>query len=408
MIEFNERCILIEKDYRENLEKLKDAYESLLENTDDPEDIRDKYNEYLDNLLNEDDLDDINKDKDRIYDEYKQIEDITNDDDNDAVSKANGIKDIISSSNIQPKSVPVSPDNKISDYNKNMDSSKVIKDSEADNFSKMLENFRYSTTPNQNQQVPSIHVAPVQVINFDQEKILEKNVNKLVKNALEKYQPSENDPKDEIDKIIAEPLVKSPLEPKAESPLEPKAESPLEPKAKSPLEPKSEPPLEPKAESLLEPKDESPLEPKDESPLEPKAEPKKKSKKKTKKKKNLRSFTIFNISRNLNCKEELNEGRYKAKDPQSAAKKAFNRYCNRTNQKEKECSYFLTVKEITRGSNSDLNTYKMMRVKLPKPIVRFAGTPKEYVNRYDTDLEAVQTPKSCYRNKLGNKSKKNN
>ena len=374
MVEFNERCILIEKSYRENLNRLKDAYEELINSVDDPEqrkEIDDTYNDYLDDLLTEDDLDNINNDKDRIYDEYKEIEDLSNDNDNDVSDKADGIKDIITKSDIQPETVTTSPDNKISDYNKNMDESKVIKDNEADNFSKMLENFRYSTSPNQKQQtIPSIHVAPVQVINFDQEKILEKNVNKLVKSALDKYKLGETT-QDEINKLI-----------------EPVAEEAVGEEVGE----------EAVAEEAVA----------EEAVAEAKKLKKPVSKKKTKKKKNLRSFTIFNISRNLNCKEELNEGRYRAKDPQSAARKAFNRYCNRTNQKEKECNYFLTVKETTRGSNGDLNTYKMMRIKLAKPVVRFAGTPKEYLNKYDTEMEPVQTPKSCYRNKLGNKSKKNN
>lgn len=391
MVEFNERCILIEKSYRENLNRLKDAYEELINSVDDPEqrkEIDDTYNDYLDDLLTEDDLDNINKDKDRIYDEYKEIEDLSNDNDNDVSDKADGIKDIITNSDIQPETVTPSPDNKISDYNKNMDESKVIKDNEADNFSKMLENFRYSTSPNQKQQsIPSIHVAPVQVINFDQEKILEKNVNKLVKSALDKYKLGE-ETKEEINNLIEDDVTKP--EPEAEA-VEPKSVAEPEPEAEA-VKPEPEP--APVAEALAEP--------------EAKKLKKSVSKKKTKKKKNLRSFTIFNISRNLNCKEELNEGRYRAKDPQSAAKKAFNRFCNRTNQNEKKCNYFLTVKETTRGSNGDLNTYKMMRVKLPKPIVRLAGTPDEYLNRYGTEMEPVQTPKSCYRNKLGNKSKKNN
>lgn len=374
MEELYEKCIYIEQEYLKNYTSLMNQFRNLeLDVIGDPaqlELIKEKRTKYIENLYSKEDLDNLVAEKQKIIEEYKELENIDESDD-DIVSKTQSVQNIISNSNIQPKTIATTlaesaesaesktiieptADKKIYDNNnKDMNVGKVVKDTEAENLSKMLDNFKYGSSPQTQQQpmtMPTINVSPVQVVQIDQDKLMKKNVNKLVKNALNKY--------------ITEKKIKK----KKKSPV-------LKPDVSFP----------------------SPV-------LKPQ---------KTKKKRDFRSFTIFTISKNLECKKVINEGRYRSSNPQDAARKAFNRYCNKSNQTEKTCAYFLTVKETTRGSEGDLNTYKMNRTKLKQPIVMFPGTPREYFIKYGTDVEAVQTPKNCIRNKIGseskslNKSKKN-
>lgn len=222
----------------------------------------------------------------------------------------------------------------------------VLKGTDADNFSKMLDNFRFTSTSTTQQQptMPVINVSPVQVVQIDKEGEIKEMVKKAINNQLKERNT-------ETKVVIQE------------------------------KEQEQEKEKEEKPEMVI----------------------KRKSKKKNR---NLRSFTIYNISKNLNCKVTINEGRYRASNPQDAARKAFNRYCNKHNKQSSECEYFLTVKETTRGSNGDLNTYKMIRTKLKKPLVRFAGTSREYFIKYGVDVEPVQTPDACYRNQIDSKKKK--
>jgi len=363
MEEFYEKCTYIEQEYLKNYTSLMNQFRNLeLDAVGDPaqlELIKEKRTKYIENLYSKEDLDNLVAEKQKIIEEYKELENIDESDD-DMVSKTQSVQNIISNSDIQPKPIATTlaesaesktiieptEDKKISDNNKkDMNVGKVVKDTEAENLSKMLDNFKYGSSPQTQQQpmtMPTINVSPVQVVQIDQDKLMKKNVNKLVKKALNKYITEKK-----IKKKKKSPVVKPPVD------------------VPSPV-------------------------------VKPK---------KTKKKRDLRSFTIFTISKNLECKQLINEGRYRSSNPQDAARKAFNRYCNKSNQTEKTCAYFLTVKETTRGSDGDLNTYKMVRTKLKKPIVMFPGTPREYFIKYGTDVEAVQTPKNCIRNKIGSESK---
>ena len=382
MEEFYEKCTYIEQEYLKNYTSLMNQFRNLeLDAVGDPaqlELIKEKRTKYIENLYSKEDLDNLVAEKQKIIEEYKELENIDESDD-DMVSKTQSVQNIISNSDIQPKPIATTlaesaesktiieptEDKKISDNNKkDMNVGKVVKDTEAENLSKMLDNFKYGSSPKTQQQpmtMPTINVSPVQVVQIDQDKLMKKNVNKLVKKALNKYITEKK-----IKKKKTSPVVKPPVD----------VPSPV---VKPPVDVPS---------PVVKPK-------------------------KTKKKRDLRSFTIFTISKNLECKQLINEGRYRSSNPQDAARKAFNRYCNKSNQTEKTCAYFLTVKETTRGSDGDLNTYKMVRTKLKKPIVMFPGTPREYFIKYGTDVEAVQTPKNCIRNKIGseskslNKSKKN-
>ena len=385
MEEFYEKCIYIEQEYLKNYTSLMNQFRNLeLDAVGDPDQlelIREKRAKYIENLYSKEDLDKLMAEKHKIIEEYKELENIDESGD-DMVSKTQSVQNIISNSDIQPKPIATTltestestesktiieptEDKKISDNNKkDMNVGKVVKDTEAENLSKMLDNFKYGSSPQTQQQpmtIPTINVSPVQVVQIDQDKLMKKNVNKLVKKALNKYITEKN-----IKKKKKSPVVKPPVD------------------VPSPV---VKPPVDVPSPVVKQ--------------------------QKTKKKRDLRSFTIFTISKNLECKQLINEGRYRSSNPQDAARKAFNRYCNTSNQTEKTCAYFLTVKETTRGSDGDLNTYKMTRTKLKKPIVRFPGTPREYFIKYGTDVEAVQTPKNCIRNKIGpeskslNKSKKN-
>ena len=404
MEEFYEKCTYIEQEYLKNYTSLMNQFRNLeLDAVGDPaqlELIKEKRTKYIENLYSKEDLDNLVAEKQKIIEEYKELENIDESDD-DMVSKTQSVQNIISNSDIQPKPIATTlaesaesktiieptEDKKISDNNKkDMNVGKVVKDTEAENLSKMLDNFKYGSSPQTQQQpmtMPTINVSPVQVVQIDQDKLMKKNVNKLVKKALNKY--------------ITEKKIKK----KKKSPVVKPAVNVPSPVVKPPVDvpsPVVKPPVDVPSPVVKPPVDvPSPV-------VKPK---------KTKKKRDLRSFTIFTISKNLECKQLINEGRYRSSNPQDAARKAFNRYCNKSNQTEKTCAYFLTVKETTRGSDGDLNTYKMVRTKLKNPIVMFPGTPREYFIKYGTDVEAVQTPKNCIRNKIGseskslNKSKKN-
>ena len=79
---------------------------------------------------------------------------------------------------------------------------------------------------------------------------------------------------------------------------------------------------------------------------------------------NKRSFTILHIS---NGKKSKEGGRYISSSPFGAAKKAFNRECKKSNITG-TCSFLISIKEITQGSNKKIYTYKMNRKKLSKPL----------------------------------------
>ena len=112
----------------------------------------------------------------------------------------------------------------------------------------------------------------------------------------------------------------------------------------------------------------------------PKSKPKTKS---LKNKKVNRSFTIYNISKHLNCRELNNEGRYRASNHRNAALKAF---INKTKNKEGPITYYITINE---PSSSIVKTFKMVRDTMLK-----------------LNIEPVETPSNCVRNLLNSKSKR--
>ena len=89
-----------------------------------------------------------------------------------------------------------------------------------------------------------------------------------------------------------------------------------------------------------------------------------------------RSFTVVKVGKHGSCKTKGKGGRLINKTPSGAAKKAFNEYC-RTKRIKGVCALIITLKETTQGSSGKVFTYKLNRIKLPKPIIRLEGTNKQ-------------------------------
>lgn len=79
----------------------------------------------------------------------------------------------------------------------------------------------------------------------------------------------------------------------------------------------------------------------------------KKNKKSLKNKKNPRTFTIYNISKHLNCREDKYEGRYRASNFRNAAQKAYN---NKTKNSYRLQSLYISVYE---KASNQTKTYKI-------------------------------------------------
>lgn len=94
-------------------------------------------------------------------------------------------------------------------------------------------------------------------------------------------------------------------------------------------------------------------------------------------------------------------GRYKGSTPQQAAKKAFSKACQRSKtgkQKRKikgRCTFAVTMRETTQGSNKNLTAYRFTRKlkKNPETIKLKNGTEITY--KYDTEVKSlnVNSPK---------------
>ncbi len=107
-----------------------------------------------------------------------------------------------------------------------------------------------------------------------------------------------------------------------------------------------------------------------------------------------RSFTVVDASKFGGCKTKFRGGKYVSKSPSGAAMKAFSSFC-RLKRIRGVCTLFVTVKETTRGSKGKLFTYKLNRNRLKVPIIRFEGTPKEYVVEYTRKAKSVKVVPAC-------------
>ena len=135
----------------------------------------------------------------------------------------------------------------------------------------------------------------------------------------------------------------------------------------------------------------------------------------------VRTFAVVDVRKMGKCQTKFKSGRYTGKAPVNAALKAFNELC-RLKKIRGVCTLTVSVRETTRGSEGKVFTYKLQRMKLKEPLVRFEGTPKEFTINYKNvaksitvdSLEACRKPggKSsgrmrAYRKKtLNNKTKK--
>ena len=107
-----------------------------------------------------------------------------------------------------------------------------------------------------------------------------------------------------------------------------------------------------------------------------------------------RSFCISAVQNVSGCVTKFAKGRYLSSNPGSAAKKAFTRLCNLKNIKGK-CTFVVTVKETTKGSNGKEFTYKIERTKLKKPLVMMEGTDKEFKIEFETKAKKHAKIENC-------------
>jgi hypothetical protein len=98
-----------------------------------------------------------------------------------------------------------------------------------------------------------------------------------------------------------------------------------------------------------------------------------------------RSFKLHAVSKHDNKKTKFREGRYIARDPATAAKKAFNQLC-RLKRIKGQCTLQIAVQETTAGSIKKIYKYKARRYKLKEPKTFKSGTPNEYTIKYDSNI----------------------
>ena len=107
-----------------------------------------------------------------------------------------------------------------------------------------------------------------------------------------------------------------------------------------------------------------------------------------------RSFTVVKVGKHGDCKTKGKGGRLINKSPDGAAKKAFTEYC-RTKRIKGVCALVVTLKETTKGSSGKTYTYKLNRVKLAEPVIRFEGTKNEYVIEYGSKIKSIKNAEPC-------------
>jgi hypothetical protein len=403
MDQYYEKCEIMETHYIASYsnfrQKLLDI-EAALDNDADKIKFKAIKQKYMDTLLTEEDLRRLRDEKNTIVNEYKEFREMTEnkiDDINKVAVITKKMNSLIENTEIDSikeplvKEDPASPaqpeaaqpegsqpegsqpeaaqpeaaqpeaaDNKIIQPSKGMNTNikslnslntslgGILKGTHADEFSKVLENFKFSHSDKPVAAVtpvaappPIINVSPVQVVQLD------KKCNK---------------PK-VITKYIVRYKTKSKKKTKTESNKKTKTKSNKKNKKKPVVvvEEKKKPSRKMKPASVAE-----------------------------------RSFTIVNISKHGGCKTKFNEGRFINRNPAGAAKKAFNEHCRVKNIRG-VCVFHITMKETTRGSDGDIFSYKLRRNKLKKPIIRFEGTSKQFEIEYKTEIKSVDTPTTCTR-----------
>jgi len=91
-----------------------------------------------------------------------------------------------------------------------------------------------------------------------------------------------------------------------------------------------------------------------------------------------RTFTIHDATTVNGCRTKIpHESRYNSSSAEGAAKKAHTVLCGRKHVKG-TCTFIITMRETTQGSNKKLYTYKVTRHKLKDPVELSNGVMFEH------------------------------
>jgi hypothetical protein len=91
-----------------------------------------------------------------------------------------------------------------------------------------------------------------------------------------------------------------------------------------------------------------------------------------------RTFTIHDATTVNGCRTKIpHESRYNSSSAEGAAKKAHTVLCGRKHVKG-VCTFIITMRETTQGSNKKLYTYKVTRHKLEDPVELSNGVMFEH------------------------------
>ena len=104
-----------------------------------------------------------------------------------------------------------------------------------------------------------------------------------------------------------------------------------------------------------------------------------------------RSFTLVKVVSGSKGKKTKTGGRYVAKTPDAAAKKAFTREC-RTSKIKGVCTHIISLKETTSGSKGKVYQYKVKR-SLLKPALKVMRGDKEITIRYKVSAKSAKVSK---------------
>lgn len=114
-----------------------------------------------------------------------------------------------------------------------------------------------------------------------------------------------------------------------------------------------------------------------------------------------RYFKIAHVSapaQKYKSMRKFSPGRYSG-DPEAAAKKAFGRQC-RGKKVKGVCTFAVTMKETTQGSDKKLYSYRMSREKLNKPI-KVDRDGVKVVYKYKTVVKPLNTNTNASKKSAG-------
>ena len=107
----------------------------------------------------------------------------------------------------------------------------------------------------------------------------------------------------------------------------------------------------------------------------------------------MRTFTVVGAYTAKGCKTKFrSDTTYTSKQPAQAASKAFTELC-RVKRVRGVAAYYVVMREKTQGSAKKEYSYLLHRHKLETPVIRFAGTKKEFKIRYKNSIVSKAVPK---------------